>query len=231
MWKEYRCTWEYPEAETSGKTMDFVIWEPVYREILQDFGFSREEDEKAALLLSQLLDQKASPGPDALKKLIYGKEVLVCGNAPTLAEDLDRLDLERYLVIAADGAAAVVMDAGRIPDVIVTDLDGDVEREIEASKDGSLVVVHAHGDNMGRLIKYVPRLQNIIGSTQAAPLDNIFNFGGFTDGDRAVHVAYEFGARTIKLAGFLFNDPVVSPFKKKKLKWARRLISSLEVKF
>ncbi len=231
MWKEYRCTWEYPDADTPGKTMDFVIWEPVYREILQDFGFSREEDERAALLLSQLLDQKASPGPDALKKLIYGKETLVCGNAPTLAEDLDRLNLERYVVIAADGAAAVVMDAGRTPDVIVTDLDGDVEREIEASDHGSLVVVHAHGDNMGRLLKYVPRFQNIIGSTQAVPLENIFNFGGFTDGDRAVYVAYEFGAGTIKLAGFFFDDPVVSPFKKKKLKWARRLISSLDVKF
>ncbi|WP_321417999.1 6-hydroxymethylpterin diphosphokinase MptE-like protein [uncultured Methanomethylovorans sp.] len=211
--------------------MDFTVWEPVYREILQDFGFSRKEDERAALLLSQLLDQKASPGPDALKKLIYGKEVLVCGNAPTLVADLDSLDLERYVVIAADGAAAGVMDAGRIPNVIVTDLDGDVELEIEASKDGSLVVVHAHGDNIGRLVKYVPRLQNIIGSTQAAPLENVFNFGGFTDGDRAVHVAYEFGAESIKLAGFFFDDPLVSPFKKKKLKWARRLISSLGVKF
>ncbi len=214
-----------------GNTMDFTVWEPVYKEILQDFGFSREEDERAALLLSQLLEQLVSPGKDALKKVISGKEVLVCGNAPTLAADLERLDLERYVIIAADGATAVVMDAGRMPDVIVTDLDGDVEREIEASDYGSLVVVHAHGDNMGRLLKYVPRFQNIIGSTQAVPLENIFNFGGFTDGDRAVYVAYEFGAGTIKLAGFFFDDPVVSPFKKKKLKWARRLISSLGVKF
>jgi uncharacterized Rossmann fold enzyme len=214
-----------------GKTMDFTAWEPVYKEILQDFGFSREEDERAALLLSHLLEQLVSPGLDALKKVISGKEVLVCGNAPTLAEDLGRLALERYMIIAADGATAVVMDAGRIPDIIVTDLDGDVEREIEASKHGSLVVVHAHGDNMGRLFKYVPRLQNIIGSTQAVPLENIFNFGGFTDGDRAVYVANEFGAKTIKLAGFFFDDPMVSPFKKKKLKWARRLISSLGVRF
>lgn len=231
MWKEYQCTSAYQGPELAGKTMDFAVWEPVYREILQDFGFSREEDERAALLLSHMLDKIHSPGPDALKKVIYGKEILVCGNAPTLADDLDRLDLERYVVIAADGAAAVVMDAGRIPDVIVTDLDGDVEREIEASKHGSLVVVHAHGDNKGRLLKYVPLLQNIIGSTQAAPLEHVFNFGGFTDGDRAVHVAYEFGAGTISLAGFFFDDPLVSMFKKKKLKWARRLISSLGICF
>lgn len=215
----------------SGKTMDFTAWEPVYREILQDFGFSREEDERAALLLSNMLEGMVSPGSDALRKVISGREVLVCGNAPTLPEDLERLDLERYVIIAADGATAVVMDAGRIPDVIVTDLDGDVEREIEASKHGSLVVVHAHGDNMDRLLRYVPRLQNIIGSTQAAPLENVFNFGGFTDGDRAVHVAREFGAGTIRLAGFFFDDPLVSMFKKKKLKWARRLISSLGVRF
>jgi uncharacterized Rossmann fold enzyme len=121
------------------------------------------------------------------------------------------------------------MDTGRIPDIIVTDLDGDVEREIEASEQGSLVVVHAHGDNMSKLLRYVPQLKNIIGSTQAVPLQNVFNFGGFTDGDRAVHVAIEFGAGTIKLAGFFFDDPVVSPAKSKKLKWARRLISSLGV--
>jgi len=231
MWKEYQCILVYPEADAFRKNMDFAAWEPVYREILQDFGFSREEDERAALLLSNMLEQMVSPGPEALKKVISGKEVLVCGNAPTLAEDLERPDLERYVIIAADGATAVVMDAGRIPDVIVTDLDGDVEREIEASKHGSLVVVHAHGDNMGRLLKYVPQLQNIIGSTQAAPLENVFNFGGFTDGDRAVHVAYKFGAETITLAGFFFDDPLVSPFKKKKLKWARKLISSLGVRF
>jgi hypothetical protein len=83
---------------------------------------------------------------------------------------------------------------------------------------------------MDKLLNYVPRLQNVIGSTQAVPLENVFNFGGFTDGDRAVYVAHEFGAGTIKLAGFFFDDPVVSPAKSKKLKWARRLISSLGVK-
>lgn len=210
--------------------MDFTVWEPIYKEILQDFGFSREEDEQAALLLSHLLEGKISPGLEALKRKVSGKDVLVCGNAPTLAEDLDRLDLGRYVIIAADGATAIVMDDGRIPDVIVTDLDGDVEREVEASEQGSLVVVHAHGDNMNKLLNYVPRLQNVIGSTQAAPLQNVFNFGGFTDGDRAVFVAHEFGAGTIKLAGFFFDDPVVMPSKNKKLKWARRLIYSLGLK-
>ncbi|MCC7575366.1 MAG: DUF115 domain-containing protein [Methanomethylovorans sp.] len=209
--------------------MDFISWEPIYEEILQDLGFSREEDERAALLLSHLLERTISPGQDALKRAISGKDVLVCGNGPNLAEELGRQNLDRYVIIAADGAAAVVMDSGRIPDIIVTDLDGDVKREIEASEQGSLIVVHAHGDNMSKLLKYVPQLQNMIGSTQAVPLVNVFNFGGFTDGDRAVHVAIEFGAGTIELAGFFFDDPVVSPAKSKKLKWARRLISSLGI--
>lgn len=209
--------------------MDFISWDPIYEEILQDFGFSRAEDERAALLLSHLLEGKISPGQDALKKTISGKDVLVCGNGPNLAEDLGRLNLEKYVIIAADGAAAVVMDAGRTPEIIVTDLDGDVEREIKASEQGSLVVIHAHGDNMSKLLRYVPQFQHIIGSTQAVPLHNVFNFGGFTDGDRAVHVAIEFNAGTIELAGFFLDDPVVSPAKSKKLKWARRLISSLGI--
>ncbi|MBC7085866.1 MAG: DUF115 domain-containing protein [Methanomethylovorans sp.] len=207
--------------------MDFAAWEPIYSEIIHDCGFSREEDERVAVFLSHVLEERGSINPEALKKVIFGKEVLVCGNAPNLCKELEELDLEKYVIIAADGATAVVMNTGRIPDIIVTDLDGEVEREIEASEHGALVVVHAHGDNMDKLVKYVPRLQNIIGSTQAAPLKNVFNFGGFTDGDRAVYVAYEFGAHTIKLAGFFFDDPVVSPLKMKKLKWAKRLISSL----
>jgi len=207
--------------------MDFDAWEPIYLLILDEFGFSREEDERAALILSEMLTDANSQGTAVLEKLIHGKDVLVCGNAPVLAEDLKLVDPDEYVVITADGATAVVLDSGTFPDIIVTDLDGDVEKEIIANQKGAVVVVHAHGDNIDKLRQYVPRLKNIIGTTQAEPLNAVHNFGGFTDGDRCVYLAKEFNAASITIIGFDLSDTDVSPMKKKKLKWARWLIDAL----
>ncbi|WP_094228934.1 6-hydroxymethylpterin diphosphokinase MptE-like protein [Methanolobus psychrotolerans] len=207
--------------------MDFNQWEPIYESILKDMGFSREGDEQAALILSDMLCSSNSADISWLLELIEGRDILVCGNAPVLGDELELVYADDLIIIAADGATAVLVDRGIIPDVIVTDLDGDVEKEIFANKKGSLIVVHAHGDNIDKLKMYVPLLKKIIGSTQAAPLDNVFNFGGFSDGDRCVYLAKEFGAASINLVGFDFEDKNVNPVKKKKLEWARLLIERI----
>ena len=64
------------------------------------------------------------------------------------------------------------------------------------------MVVHSHGDNIDKLHSHVPQLDKIIGSTQAVPLDNVFNFGGFSDGDRCAYLAKEFGAVSINSCWF-----------------------------
>jgi hypothetical protein len=207
--------------------MDFDHWEPIYLQILDDFGFSREGDERAAIILSEMLINANSVGTEVLTELVQGKNVLVCGNAPVLPNDLKLIDPDDYVIIAADGATAVLVDTGIIPDIIVTDLDGDVEKEIIANQEGSIAVVHAHGDNIDKLEKYVPRLKDIIGTTQSGPLKNVHNFGGFTDGDRCAYLAKEFNATSITIIGFDLEDTHVSPMKKKKLKWARWLINEL----
>ena len=51
------------------------------------------------------------------------------------------------------------------------------------------------------------------------------NFGGFTDGDRAVFAAHELGAAKVALAGFDLDDEDVDPVKKGKLFWARKLLA------
>ncbi|MBN1133540.1 MAG: DUF115 domain-containing protein [Methanosarcinaceae archaeon] len=207
--------------------MDFDLWEPIYLQILDDFGFSREEDERAAIILSEILTDANSVGTPVLAELVQGKDVLICGNAPVLPDDLKLIDPKDYVIIAADGATAVLVDTGIIPDIIVTDLDGDIEKEIIANQKGAIAVVHAHGDNIDKLEKYVPRLKDIIGTTQSKPLNDIHNFGGFTDGDRCVYLAKEFNAASITIIGFDLEDTDVSPMKKKKLKWARWLIDEL----
>lgn len=213
--------------------MDFAAWEPIYERILQDFGFERQGDEKAAQILSYMLTEENTIQISELKATIFGKPVFVCGNAPQLRKELSAIDLSDFIIIAADGAAAVLMDTGRIPEVICTDLDGnsetDIEKEILACEKGSIVLIHAHGDNIDKLQRYVPRFKRFIATTQSRPFDKVYNFGGFSDGDRCVFVAKEFEARTIRLAGFDFEDKNVNPVKKKKLNWARQLIENLEI--
>jgi uncharacterized Rossmann fold enzyme len=211
--------------------MDFSSWEPLYNEILDDLGFSKKNDIEAAEVLAGLLRSKA-PLSD-LSRLIGGKTAFICGNAPSLIEDLDEIDIYRAqtmrvpfscCIIAADGAVSGLLSRGIMPHVIVTDLDGEMRDIIEANDKGSIVVVHGHGDNIDKLREYVPRLSHVVGTVQCAPPLGLYNFGGFTDGDRCVFLAQHFQAREVKLFGFDFDDPSVTPRKRKKLLWARRLI-------
>lgn len=204
--------------------MEYDKWEPIYKKIVEDFGFSEDADANAAQLLSNLLIGPVKADLNDLTDVIKGKNTLICGNAPTLKKDLEQVNPSDHVIIAADGATSVLLEQGLIPDVIVTDLDGDVEKEIEANKKGALMVVHAHGDNTGKILSFVPLLNNIIGTSQTKPPRGLFNFGGFTDGDRCVFMAHQLGATSMTLVGFDFDDDNVDEIKKKKLNWARRLI-------
>ncbi len=203
--------------------MQFAAWEPQYHAILEDFGFSRARDEEAAKLLSELLRGRKQYLLEAALRL-RGRTVVVCGNAPSLEKELEDLRPEGAAFIAADGAAGVLLRKGIVPEVIVTDLDGPIDQILQAEERGSIVVVHAHGDNLDALCACVPNLQRIIGTVQCRPPQDLHNFGGFTDGDRCVFLARELGAASIRLVGFDFEDESVTPRKRKKLAWARRLI-------
>jgi len=209
----------------------FEEWEPIYLEILEDFGFSREEDERAAVILSHLVPTKQILDERSLSRLI-GEEVTVIGDAPGLRDQLARIP-PKGTVIAADGATSTCMEAGYLPEIIVTDLDGCVKDQIEANLHGSVVIIHAHGDNIDALSEQVPRFEGrIMMTTQSRPFDSVFNWGGFTDGDRATIMAIHFGARTINLMGFDFDNPRHKDggdisIKKRKLAWARWLTLDL----
>lgn len=210
--------------------MEFDEWEPIYKLILEDMHWDRIYDEAAARTLSKLLETKARKKiPDVLDieilhKAINGKDVIVCGKAPRLKDDIKNVDFNKYVIIAADGATSVLINNGIVPNIIVTDLDGNMDDEAKANELGAIMVVHAHGDNMDAMGEELPRLKRVIGTTQSTPLPNVYNFGGFSDGDRSVFLAKEMRARSITLIGFDFNDINVTPTKKKKLIWAERLI-------
>ena len=200
--------------------MNFTEWEPHYREIVEYFGFDRAADEEAARLLSSLLDRDNLL---SLASLTDNNEVTVCGNAPCLKDDLSKIS---GVVFAADAAAEVLDSHDIFIDAIFTDLDGATDRFIELNNEGTLIVIHAHGDNMPLLNHWVPRFTGkVVGTTQAAPLPHVYNFGGLSDGDRAVFAADELGASKIILAGFDLDDENVDPVKRGKLQWARKLLA------
>lgn len=204
----------------TGFTMNFEIWEPYYCEILEYFGFDRAQDEEAAQLLASLMTRDNLL---SLTALTCGNDVTVCGNAPCLKDELQKI---QGIVFAAD-AAADVLDAHNIrPDAVFTDLDGASDRLLELNESGTIVVIHAHGDNMPLLRYWVPQFNGpVVATTQSAPLTHVHNFGGFSDGDRAVFAADELGAGHITLVGFDLDDTNVDPMKRGKLFWARKLLS------
>lgn len=197
-------------------------WDSYYVRILDLFGFSREDDEASARILSSLL-----PGNDiiSLQHLINGADCIVAGNAPSLQNDIAVTDFSNKVVISADAASSVLYRAGIRPSVIVSDIDGMDDDFLEMNDAGTILVLHAHGDNIPLVKSWVPRVRGkIVGTTQSTPLSNVYNWGGFSDGDRAVFMAHELGAVSVSLIGFDLDDVSVDPVKHGKLMIARKLL-------
>ena len=203
--------------------LTFAEWEPVYEAILADFGYDRAGDERARDLLAELVGRTIDPAEASLSG-----RVAVAGAGPTLEDELGVIRAADA-VVAASSAAARLDDRGVAVDWIVTDLDGRPARTVELAEAGTPVAVHAHGDNRSAIEEWVPRIEAaVLPTTQAAPTDHVWNFGGFTDGDRAAFLADAFGADRLVFPGWTITDAEVSAEKGRKLAWAERLLYWLE---
>ena len=216
--------------------MQFVTWFPYYQDVRKKMGYSTEEDQKAAYILSNLIKRKFLD-PKILDKKIRGKQILIIGAGPNLDLYTSFIKKNRSFVkIVADGAVKFLIENNIKPDIVVTDLDGDSRFLVKAEKLGAIMVIHAHSDNVDLMRKYIPKFRKIIGTTQVMPVEHVYNFGGFTDGDRCVFLAEEFGAKDIVLVGMLFDDSI-GPYskeiinnvkvKREKLQIAKRLLQVL----
>lgn len=193
-------------------------WFIFYSKILSDFGFSRKEDERAAKLMHELAAGKLLDA-EVLRRVIEGKRVAVIGYVID-AEEFRKIREEVKITAGKAILKVLGYDPDFVPDIHVTDMEeGDVV--IELDKKGCLLVLHAHGDNIDKIEYVVPRVSKFVGTTQSTPFDRIYNFGGFTDGDRAAILAKEMGAEVV-LYGFDFEK--ASGIKKRKLEWAKRIL-------
>ncbi len=208
--------------------MNLNEWLKWYDKLRVKFGYSVVEDQNAARLLSELLEGRPLD-LKILSTMIYGKSVLVVGAGPSLEANLPRIHLlKQFTTIAADGASQAMLENNIKPDIVVTDLDGSHEHLLQSDKMGSIMVVHAHGDNVDLIRNLIPKMKNCIGTTQVKPLHNVHNFGGFTDGDRTVFLANEFGARNIVLIGMDFGEQI-GKYSKAKVKDVKLKISKMAV--
>lgn len=222
--------------------MDFKEWETWYKDILDDFGFLRSDDETTAEELNNILDKKGCLSLDDLKeKCRKTGKFIVFGAGPSLKDSIKKLkkdyDLNKYILIAADGATTALIEERVVPDIIATDLDGNLDDILLANMKGAAIVAHGHGNNLENVINYIPYLENILATTQSKPYGNLYNFGGFSDGDRAIFLAVALGAEEILLAGMDFGDVVTKysrpnnerflqkadDIKKKKLEYGEKL--------
>ena len=153
-------------------------WEKRYSEIIKEFGYSKTKDLESAKKLNRLLKNKFP-----LKKY------------------------NSFTKIVADGAVKALLENKIIPDIVVSDLDGDKTALKKIGKKNTIMVVHAHGDNFDKL-ELIKNFKNCIGTTEARSFGKIHNFGGFTDGDRCVFLAHHFKAKRIFLVGMDFGNKI-----------------------
>lgn len=220
------------------RPLDYEDWAPFYLRIAKDFGYDTRRDEDAALALAKRLAAPPfSPGQvwAEAQRRIQGSNVIVLGAADSAAEDLARLRTAEP-VVAADGATTASLEAGVVPALIVSDLDGNLPDEVRAVERGSLLLVHAHGDNRAAVEEWLPRFPPaaVAGTCQTRPPAPLRNHGGFTDGDRACFLAHALGAQSLRLVGFRPSarpgrytgrfDPATKP---RKLEWSRLLLREL----
>ena len=222
--------------------MEFGEWNIYYKEILDDFGFYREDDEKCAQLLDEILSEEGCLTLEDLSKIVgFSDKFIVFGAGPSLKghiKDLkENYDLKDYVLVSADGATTAIVEERIAPDIVVTDLDGNLDDILLANIKGANIVVHAHGDNSDKIVQITPYFTNVLGTAQSQPVGNIYNFGGFTDGDRAIFLCVALNASEIILAGMDFGEivtkysrpnlpDIVGPedeVKRKKLQYAEKL--------
>jgi len=213
-------------------------WEPVYEKIVEDMGFDRSSDESSARLLKAITQNSDIISEDVLYDIMKVNAVVVGGNVSEkdmvrikeLVNTADKIEGRDTVLISAGSATDVLINNGIVPDIAVTDLDGDVSLQKKASDAGSLMIVHAHGDNADLIMEHARDIKGrMIITTQSTPDALLCNFGGFTDGDRAVCTARHFGSRNITLIGFDLDVPAYkegtdAAVKKKKLAWAKKII-------
>jgi len=212
-------------------------WKTQFKQIRKEFGYLEKDDLISVRKLDSLLKGKNSKRE--FQNMIQGKTVFIIGAGPSLTKSLKYIKKSKNVTkIVADGAVRALLEKNIKPDILVTDLDGDLKSIEKIGKTKIPIIVHAHGDNYEKL-EIVKKLKNVVGSTQTRKIGKIENFGGFTDGDRCVFLAEYFNASKIVLIGMDFGQKIGKyskhrivdrKIKIKKLKFGKKIVEWIGTK-
>ena len=212
-------------------------WKTQFKEIRKEFGYLEKDDLTSVRKLNSLLKGKNSKRQ--FQNMIQGKTVFIIGAGPSLTKSLKYIKKSKDVTkIVADGAVRALLEKNIKPNILVTDLDGDLKSIEKIGKTRIPIIVHAHGDNYEKL-EIVKKLKNVVGSTQTRKIGKIENFGGFTDGDRCVFLAEYFNASKIVLIGMDFGQKIGKyskhrivdrKIKIKKLKFGKKIVEWIGTK-
>ncbi|MHA1229040.1 MAG: 6-hydroxymethylpterin diphosphokinase MptE-like protein [Candidatus Helarchaeota archaeon] len=193
--------------------MNWKDWEFYYQIIIKRLNINKVKDEESARILNELLKNRNDVHKieNKISKQIKGSDVIIYGCGPSLGKLITKIKsiAQRCVNIAADGAVSALLKNDIKCQINTTDLDGNIEDILRSNSHGTISIVHAHGDNIPLIRKYVPKFTGpLLGSVQVEPFGKLVNYGGFSDGDRGIFLADHFGARRIILIGFDFGDIV-----------------------
>lgn len=176
---------------------------------------------------------------DLQQRLLNATEVVIIG-ASVSPEEINGKSSEGTVFIAADGSIGSVNSYTNIA-CVVTDFDGNPHLD-KAAKCGVLFIAHAHGDNNSRWQHTVAKWSGfatppdlILSHQTTQMIGGMHNFGGFTDGDRALCLALFLGVKKelISLIGFStqkigeFSGQTNNDAKFVKLQWMKRIVETL----
>jgi len=193
----------------------------IQNEIRASFNWNLSDDIDSAMELSKVMNPKPT-----IK--LNGHVVVIGANAPANYAPI-------HPAIVADGAIGAVSDYTNVA-LLVSDGDGFpyLEKAINANIP---ICLHAHGDNRKQWKKVLdligPNYPILLTHQTPNEIENMSNPGGFTDGDRAVCIAYALGATSVELVGFSIRE--VGPWsgitdtKRKliKLEWMNKVLQIL----
>ncbi len=217
-------------------------------EVRDVFGWALDEDRVAAKALVQRTSEFAAAVPSwsedgrraslgALRTTLSDAERVTVLGAAATEEEAFRAAQQEGVIIAADGSVGALKMRNRLA-CVVSDFDGGVHLH-SAAEEGVPIVAHGHGDNVQRSALALSEWSQfdtppslILTHQTPTPCHGAHNFGGFTDGDRAVCFALAMGVnpQNIDLVGFSLNTvgkwsaTTVPEQKLKKLTWMYRIL-------
>ena len=232
--------------------MDWLSFEPHYKRVASDLELNIAKDYEITEKFISLLKHDNSHGFNSiLEKILHIEKSKgwIFGAGPSLENDFEIFSKnympETDLIVGVDGSSLFLREQGYLPDIIFSDLDGSLDALLDCTSQGSILILHAHGDNFNIVKKFYPEIvkYDFLPTVQTKPFEPfVYNFGGFTDGDRAISGFLEwFPSITVLLLGFTFgkiqgkyskptklkSHTEAAEFKLKKLKFAKEFIQIL----